>query len=137
MFYGYLCLTEIFSFLTLEMASSRKIITLCLCLMLVSFGVVVEAGQGMMGLFGGGGGKHGGGNEMLETLLAAGILAMLLKNIGHGYSHGRSSGGHGYGVGQGYGQGIGYGQGVYIDSRAALGGQEMFNPYLQGLPLEY
>lgn len=65
------------------MASSQKIVSLCLCLLLASFGVMVDAGHHMMsGLFGGGHGGHGG----IETLLVAGLLASLLRN-NHKQSH--------------------------------------------------
>lgn len=77
-----------------EMISSQKIVAFCLCLLLASFGVVVEAGQGMMGglggLFGGGGKNHGGDHGGLGTLLALGILAKLLTSR-HG-GHLRSGG---------------------------------------------
>lgn len=49
--------------------------------MLASFGIVVEAGQGMMGLFGGG----GGGSGALEALLAAGLITLFLREHHHGH----------------------------------------------------
>ena len=73
------------------MASSQKLIVLCLCVLLSMFGALVDAGQGMMGLFGGGkGGSHGA----IETLLVAGILASLLRKGKKHQSLGHSPGGY-------------------------------------------
>lgn len=72
------------------MASSHKFIALCFCLLVASSGIVVEAGQGMMGLFGGGG-HHGGGHGALEALLAAGLLALFLNDHHHHHIHRRSA----------------------------------------------
>lgn len=56
--------------------------------MLASLGVLVDAGHGGGGgMLGGGGGKHGGGGSGLEALLAAGILAKILRKKGHGHHH--------------------------------------------------
>lgn len=83
------------------MASPKKIISFCLCFILTSSVVFVEAGYGMFGL---GGGRRG--NEALEALLAAGIIAMLLRNQGHSF---------GYSMGMGHGFGIGHGHGLSYD----------------------
>ncbi|KFM70508.1 hypothetical protein X975_15438, partial [Stegodyphus mimosarum] len=76
------------------MASSQKIVFFTICLLLVSCGITVEAGQFMMDLFGGGRRKSSGA---LEALLAAGILAKLLhKHRSHGH-HGHGHHGHVHG----------------------------------------
>lgn len=81
------------------MAASHKIVALCFCLMLASFGVLVDAGQGMMGgMFGGGGKGHHGGHGALETLLAAGLLAKLLRGHHHHHGHHHHEGRAAYGV---------------------------------------
>ncbi|KAG8199604.1 hypothetical protein JTE90_009440 [Oedothorax gibbosus] len=72
------------------MASSHKIISLCLCLILASCVFIVE-GQGFSGMLGGGGGKHG--SHGLELLLAAGLLGKILSRNKH-HHHGHHHHGH-------------------------------------------
>lgn len=57
------------------MASSTKIVSLCICALISTFVIFTEA--------------HKGGNNIIEPFLAAGVLAMLFKNKKYGY--GRSN----------------------------------------------
>lgn len=116
------------------MASSQKIIFLSLCVLLSTFGVLVDAGQGFMGLFGGG--KGHGGHGAIETLLVAGILASLLKKSKkhQGHSHGHSLG-HSHGHGGYAAEGIplavqqAYAQQLYA--------QQAYAPYHYGLAYQH
>lgn len=114
------------------MVSSRKTVVLCLFVLLSTFGALVDAGQGMMGLFGGG---KGHGHGAIETLLVAGILATLLskskKSHGHshGHSHGLSHGHGGYAAPEALALQQAYAQQLYS--------QQAFLPYHYGLAYQH
>lgn len=124
------------------MVSSQKTVVLCLFVLLSTFGVLVDAGQGLMGLFGGG--KGHGSHGAIETLLVAGILASLLrkskKNQGHSHGHGHGHGhGHSHGLIQGHG---GYAsEGIHLALQQAyaqqLYAQQAYVPYHYGLAYQH